>query len=417
MQVMNSTKFLSIYIVSLFFITKTAFAQSTNNLSSSPYSLYGLGLSNDLNTGKTNSLANTGIAMPSKTMINGLNPASLGTIPNNRFFYEIGLKLEQEKLYEDGSASSQASGNFSSLAIAFPLTKKSGVGVTLIPVTNVGYSILGLEKPIDGSTDTFLSNINGSGGLSNLQLSYGYSVTNKIRLGLKAAYLFGQIEEEEIDYIQSNVIRTTEEDFYDGFRVSLGAQYDFSKKLSFGGVVNFPVELNAEQTKTVTLNGTTSLEDSDNLDSFKLPLEVGFGISTQLNEKFLVNLDLKRDFWDATEQSDYIGTYVDRSTLSVGAEYLPKRNPMSYWERINYRAGFKIDNGNLSIEGNRINSYNLSVGAGFPVDGRMGHSMINFSYSYSRRGQVSNGLIRENFHTVSLNFSLEDMWFMKRKYE
>jgi hypothetical protein len=41
--------------------------------------------------------------------------------------------------------------------------------------------------------------------------------------------------------------------------------------------------------------------------------------------------------------------------------------------------------------------------------------MLNFGYSYGQKGQVSNGLIKENYHTLTLNFSLEDLWFVKKK--
>ncbi|MDO5980757.1 outer membrane beta-barrel protein [Flavivirga spongiicola] len=403
------------YIICQFCIGQIVLSQTTtNSLSSSPYSLYGLGISNELNTGKTNALGNTGFAMPSTYSINNLNPASFGAIPEGSFLYDIGIKVQKETLYEDGIKEFRYNGNFSNFSIAFPLSKKSGLGITLIPFTNVGYIVSGLEKSIDGSTDTFLANITGSGGLNDIQLNYGYKVNNKLRLGLKGSYLFGTIKEEETDFIGNNILNISEENFYNGFRLSTGVQYDINNKVSIGGIVNFPTTLNGNQTRTV-IGGVEPVEEENSLDAFKLPLEVGLGLHTKLNDKLFLNLDYKKSFWDNTDQSDLIGDYVDQDFIGFGSEFTPEKSSLKYWNRINYRAGFSMDNGNLAIKNNRITNYSINLGLGLPTGGRR-HSMINLGYSYGQKGQVSNGLIKENYHTLTLNFSLEDLWFQKRKY-
>lgn len=130
-----------------------------------------------------------------------------------------------------------------------------------------------------------------------------------------------------------------------------------------------------------------------------------------------MNVDYKKSFWENTSQSDFIGDYVDQSYIGLGAEYTPEIRSPNYWKRVRYRGGFNYDNGNLSIKGNRINNYSVNVGAGFPIGATRRNSLINFSYSYAQRGQVLNGLIKENLHTLTLNFSLQDFWFVKRKID
>ena len=412
---MNNKTSLIFYIICQFCMSQIIFSQTTNSLSSSPYSLYGLGVSNELNTGKTNALGNTGFAMPSTYSINNLNPASLGAIPKGSFLYDIGVKLQKETLYEDGLKEFRYNGNFSNFSIAFPLSKKSGLSIALIPFTNVGYTISGLEKPIDGSTGTFLANITGSGGLNSIQLNYGYKVNDKLRLGLKGSYLFGTIKEEETNIIGSSILNITEDNFYNGFRLGAGVQYEINNKISVGGIINLPTSLNGDQTRTV-IGGAEPVEEENKLDTFKLPLELGFGLHTRLNDKLFFNLDYKKSFWDATNQSDLIGDYVDQDFIGFGTEFIPKKRSSKYWNRINYRAGFSMDNGNLAIKDNRITNYSINLGLGLPTGGRR-HSMINLSYSYGQKGLVSNGLIKENYHTLTLNFSLEDLWFQKRKYD
>jgi len=43
--------------------------------------------------------------------------------------------------------------------------------------------------------------------------------------------------------------------------------------------------------------------------------------------------------------------------------------------------------------------------------------MLNISYSYGQKGRISNGLIKENYHKISVNLSLDGIWFVKRKIE
>ncbi|MDJ0644638.1 MAG: hypothetical protein QNJ57_01515 [Flavobacteriaceae bacterium] len=392
---------------------KTATAQS-NNLSSSPYSLFGLGVPSDISVGKTNAFGKSGLALPFENSINGLNPAAYGGILSNRFLYDLGAKFETETLIEDGNEEGQVNGNFSNIAIAFPITRRSGLGITLIPFTNVGYEVLGIESSINGSSESFLANITGSGGLNDLKLNYGHSFSKKLRLGLGISYLFGKIEEEEIDLIGGSLLSIREESYYNGFRFTPGFQYDLTKNISIGGIVNLPSELDGSQTRTVAVNALEPEESESELDAFKLPLEASLGVYVRFNEKLSFTLDYKRSFWDETDQNDQIGDFVDQDFVGLGLEYTPKVKGLAYWQRINYRLGFNYDNGNLVIDGNKISNTAINFGFGLPISER-NNSMLNLHYSYGQRGLVSNGLIKENYHILTFNISLEDLWFVKRK--
>ena len=405
-----------LYIIFLLAFQVIFSQENSNNLSSSPYSLYGLGLPNDVSTGITNALGKTGIAMSSKISINSLNPASFAAIPKGSFLFDIGIKAERQTFFEDSNIENKFNANFSNIAIAFPITSSSGLGLTLTPFTNVGYTISDIETGIDGSTNTFLSNINGSGGLNNLKLNYGYKISDKIRLGLSGSVLFGKIKEEEINIITENVLNISEESYYNGLRLGLGLQYDLNNNISFGSVVNLPTKLNGEQTKYIIINGSEPKETESNIDDFKLPLEIGFGLHTKLNDRLFFNIDYKRNFWSKTNQSDFIGDFVDQDFMGLGVEFLPKNKSNNYWRRVNYRVGLNMDNGNLAIKDDRITNYALSVGLGLPISTRR-HSTFNLGYSFGQKGQVTNGLIKENFHTITLNLSLEDLWFVKRKID
>lgn len=393
----------------------------SNALSNSPYSLSGLGVTNQLSTGKTNALGKAGIALPSSTFINTLNPASFAAIPLNSFFYDIGLKYEMNEMKETGTEGSATNGNFSNIAFAFPLNEKSGMGISLLPYTNVGYTISGVQTGIEGSDQNFYSYITGSGGLNEIKLSYGLAMGDKFRIGASGSYLFGKISENELDYIRNSVLEFTETNRYTGFRASLGIQYDASEKLSFGSTIKLPTSLNGNQEQSMNLyhDGSTLVESSEDegaIDAFSLPLEVGLGLNADFMRNLSLNLDFSRELWTSTNQEDALGSYVDQDVIGFGMEYFRKGYPSTYFDRIQYRAGLHYSSGNLEIDGEKVSGYEISLGLGLPVkEGR--HSMFNFMYSYGKKGQVTNGLIQENYHQLSLNISLEDLWFVKRKFQ
>lgn len=412
-----------IILYSLLLIVSSKTISQTNSLSSSPYSLSGLGLQNQVSTGKTNGLGKSGIAMPSDSFINNSNPASFGAIPQNSFFYDFGFKGETNTSQEGSNENSNIIANFSNIAIAFPLTKKSGLSFTLTPFTSVGYTIEGIETSIEGSSNLFSSIIEGEGGINDFKINYGYSLTNKFRLGLSGSVLFGKIIETETNYIFMNSLSSVlidDDSHYSGFRLGSGFQYDINKNISIGGIINLTTTLKGDKIGTVTIHTETSTEVIDidtDIDDFKLPLEIGFGVQSKFIDFFVVNLDYKKSFWDNTNQSDQIGTFVDQNSFGFGLEYSPTKNYSKFFNRLDYRVGLNYDDGNLAVGNNyeRVNNYALNLGFGVPLR-QDSNSMINFSYSYGNKGQLSSGLIKENYHLFSINLSLEGIWFQKRKY-
>ena len=414
------TKYIPLCLI--FLLSTTQVNAQANQLSSSPYSLYGLGLSNETTTGKINGLGGMGIAMPSNTFINNSNPASFGSMLPNSFFFDFGLNGQTNTLKEGGSTNTNLVGNFSNIALAFPVTKKSGFGVTLIPLTNVGYSISGIESNIEGSiTDIFITDIDGEGGINDLKLNYGYALTSKLRLGVTASALFGQITETETDYLPDNTFVIEDINSYSGYRFGAGFQYDIFKNTSIGGTVNFPTYLNGSKSSTITLYTTDSTADltentDSNIDDFKLPLELAFGFQTTFKNYFTLNADYKKSFWSDTNQTDELGEYVDQNTFGVGLQYAAEKKVSKFFNNLEYRVGYSYNNGNLEVNHQRVQNSALNLGIGIPLNNGTS-SMINLGYSYGNKGLVTNGLIKENYHLLSLNLSLEGIWFQKRKID
>lgn len=389
-------------------------------LTSSPYSLYGLGIINQTSIGKSNALGYTGIARKTATEINNLNPANYALIPQNSFFYDIGVTGELNNYSNRAYNEKKANVNFSNLAFAFRISEGLGAGITMVPYSDVGYSLVGIQSNIEGSTETFESSVTGLGSLSDLKFNIGYSISNKIRFGLTASFLFGNIEENESFSLSTSSLSVTETTNYNGARFGLGAQFDINDKISLGSTLQFPTSLKASLDRSVTkvINSSTQIEveadESDAASNFDLPLEIGFGLNANVFKSFSFSADYKKNFWDATDQSELAGTYSDQDIFGFGFEYIKNKESFKFADRINYRLGYNYDNGYLKVNNQKVNGYNITAGIGLPVS-LHSNSIINFSYSYGSKGRIDNVLIKENYHLFTLNMSLEDLWFRQRK--
>lgn len=398
----------------------TASYSQSEALTSSPYSLYGLGVINQTSIGKSNALGYTGIGIKTDSEINNLNPANYALIPQNSFFYDVGITGEINNYSNKSYSENKKNVNFSNIAFAFRLAEGLGAGITMVPYSDVGYSLVGIQSNVEGSTESFESSVTGLGALSDLKLNLGYSLLDNLRFGLSASFLFGNIEESEAFVIDNSALSITETTNYSGARLGFGMQFDLNKNITIGSTMQFPTSLKGSLDRTVSkvINGTTSVDvetnEVDSADDFNLPLEVGIGFSSKIYKSFTLSGDYKKNYWDATSQTDLSGTYVDQDIFGVGLEYIKNKESFKYSDRINYRLGYNYDTGYLEVNKKKINGFNITTGVGLPVS-RNSNSMINLSYSYGSKGIIENVLIKENYHVFTLNMSLEDLWFRKRK--
>jgi hypothetical protein len=407
-----------VWIVLLLATGSVALAQS-NNQTSSPYSLFGIGRLNDVNTGITNALGKSGVALSGESSINNLNPASVADVPVNLFLFDIGAKGEQNDYTNKLNNQVNTTFNFSSVAFSTALNKKSGISLSVSPYSNVGYTLIGSTNSIEGSQDTYQSYINGSGGLNAITLSYGYKVIPKLNVGISAIRYFGKIDENEEIALSADYLTVTKTSHYSGYRFSAGGQYKMNDRFTFGAVVTAPAYLAGKQEHTVqkkidNINYSDTESDIE-ISGFKVPLETSIGLKYSYKD-FIFNADYKHQFWSTTGMGDNIGAFVDCNILGVGAQYVnvTALRP-SYLQRFQYRLGATVDNGYLNVDGVRVKNLAITSGVGIPLGTRK--SFLNVSYSYGQRGMVSTKLIQENYHAFTVNISLEDLWFIRRKFE
>ena len=391
------------------------------NNSDSPYSLFGIGKENSSLFGGSVGMANTGIAYSSGLSLNKINPASLTSITPTAFLYEIGLNSTISVKDDGNSSQTNYDFNFTHIAMGFSVSNRWKMSFGLVPKTKTSYNIDTME-PVDGSTDLYYTNVAGSGGINEIFWGHGFKAAKNLSIGVELHAYFGSVKQEKYITYQTTQVYLDETNKYNGLGLKAGFQYKienlFGTNTTIGAIASIPASLSGSQdvsgTKSYSSGGSTIIiDETDNyIDDAKIPLKIGFGITTQVR-KLTFNLDYKKNYWSDSYNSDSNYTYTDQNIYALGVEYKRETNSLQYFRKIVYRMGVSYDSGYLNLSDTKVDSYGLTAGVGLPISDK--GSTLNISYSYGREGTLNDNLVMDNFHTFSLNVSLFDNWFQKRK--
>jgi len=410
---------------------------------SSPYSFYGIGSLKFKGTVENRSMGGLSIYTDSihvnlrnPASYAGLNLASFGG-QNRPVKFTVGGSSNSLKLKTDDADEKTSTTTFDYIALAVPMGK-FGFGIGLMPYTSVGYKL----ESYDG--DDLTNRYRGEGGLNKAFLSLGYQLTKDLSIGVDANYDFGNIQNSSIALIydtDGNLVQyqSREENRSDlsGLNYNFGMSYKkmISPKLELITGITYAPEfnlssINQREFSSITINDFTGTETtintiddtlSENEKETDLTIPSKYSIGAGLGQPKKWFLGAEYSSQKTSEFSnDFLGSagsvYEDGSTISIGGFIIPNYKSLtSYWKRVVYRAGVKIENTGLNINSETINEFGISFGVGLPV-GRV-FSNTNFGLEIGKRGTTNNNLIQENFVNFQLSLSLNDRWFERRKYD
>ena len=125
-------------IIALAICALATLGASAQNGTMSPYSRYGYGLLNDNATAAQRFMGGVGYGMNSGRQINVMNPASYAAIDSLTFLFDMGFDLDFLSSEENGVKESNNSGSLNYITMAFPLAKRLGASVGLLPYSSTG---------------------------------------------------------------------------------------------------------------------------------------------------------------------------------------------------------------------------------------------------------------------------------------
>jgi hypothetical protein len=419
-----------IVVFTTLFITIGSFAQKNNT---SAYSFFGIGDINSSSTVEQLSMGGIGVSLDDSFHLNLSNPAANSSLN----FTTYALALENKNIWADDGLDKQraATTYLSYLALGIPLGEKGGLTFGLLPNSSVGYS---LTSNVYSSSDELeeITLYNGEGGTNKVFLGFGLEVFKGFSVGLQGNYLFGKIDNSVINQIKDVTLATKYQTIANVNSFSLNTGFQYKKELKnklnlhLGGNFNLENEIKSEGNEylySVSIGTYETPKDTilnaQSKGVMKYPLKSSLGVGIGKENKWYAGLDYS--FQKALELdgdifSNYSKIKYDNSNkISLGGYFTPKYNSItSYWERVTYRGGVKFEKTGLLVDGSgngsnftAIDDFGISFGIGLPVSNQL--SNLNIGLEFGKRGEISNGLVKENYINFRLSLSLNDKWFRK----
>lgn len=407
----------TLLVVLLSLIIVSAQAQTFTN---SPYSYYALGELEPSDYGRTSGMGGVGIGISSGQFLNRANPASLSSIDTLSFLFEVALsaKYTTYKTYNHGFTATNS--GIKKLSVGFRLNHFWATSLGIAPYSNVGYNI-NQTGTIEGTNQAYNTNYKGNGGLSQFYWANSFRLTHSLSVGVDASYIFGSItKSEEITssgfagYYSLSNNYTPNSLYFD-----LGSQYHMKVNnwdYIIGVTGGFKTVLATAKYLTVETASTTASSDiPTTVFNQTIPAFWGLGASMK-SKSWTLAADYKVQYWGSLVNENSQHIYTNSRKIAFGVEYLPGISvPRFLYQRMVYQAGFHYDQSYLRLSGVNLDGYAVTVGVGIP--GRRERSFMGMSFEAGKRGSLSNGLIRENYYQINVSLSLNDVWFVRPKYQ
>ena len=418
----------------------------------SPYSMYGLGELSTQGTAVQRSMGGVGVAMFSTTAVNVMNPAAYGYTPQQSFLFNFGVEgghyRNAQQKSDSAVKTAYNSVNIHDIAFQMPLAKGVGMGFSLTPYSNVGYTMHRDDMSVAGNMGSARYEYYGEGDVTEVKFGVGWAPVKKFSFGVSMQYYWGCIN-RSYKMLPSNIITgsgeyasTTGIDTYDVSRVKMQAGVMWNPILKSDEILTFAAtydiggNLHPDVVKYVYVDNllqSVVRQENDAALPLKLPKQVAAGFFYQ-NLKIKVGADYVYQGWGNDNASIFENAdngvavaYTDTHTVKVGVQYTPRHTDVrNYLRRMAYRVGARYGDYYQTYGGAKIDQLALTAGLGLPVK-LFGRQAVDIGFEWGMRGLkqqeiiVDNkpaSLVRQNYFKFSIGLSLfgEDDWFVQRKY-
>jgi len=403
----------------------------TQNSTNSPYTRYGYGILADKAFISQRGMGGIGYGLRNSQFINPMNPATYSNADSMTFMFDFGISGQSTWLKDglNNEKDRRTNGNLEYVAMQFLLAKKLGFGAGIEPVSYVGYSYMDTASMKEGALSQAISS--GSGGFSKVYGALSYDFFDRISVGAKIAYLFGDISHNLVS--SNNIGYSYSFNYLTTMRAS-GILYDFGvqyhqqigkfKYLTIGAVytpkTSYRVTVQNDTISNDPTTGTYSNKTVISRDSvFEMPASYGIGFTYNQLGKLTIGADVLYQRWSNAKFFDQANTFNNRLKYNVGGELIPNRTGGSLFNRIRYRAGAFYSNSYLKVEDSKYNEYGVNIGLGIPMPDRRTeqHSLINVAFEYSRVKPEISAHVYEQYFKISLSYTFSESWFFKRKLQ
>ncbi|RBL88608.1 porin family protein [Chitinophaga flava] len=401
------------YTCFLWLLLLTAAAQAQHGLNSI-YSAYGIGDLEERDYGRNFGLGSTGIGRRNSGYLNELNPASYSALPTQSFMFDVSMKAQYLNYAGTNISQTASDLNFKRLALGFKAARFWGISAGITPFSTMNFKVLN-NQFITGTGNPITASTTGTGGLNRAYISNGFQLNKHFSIGVSTGFLFGPLNTAQTTGSDSLITQHNTYTFKPNF--TAGAQYMTKVtdkwQLGLGATYRFQTRMKLQQQLNIVNQDAVSYYSEQLAPGyFTLPAEYGTGISLT-NGTITWVADYRHQQWNNLSDKGLNYYYQDGQRFSTGVEYaISKQYYNRPVEALILQAGFSYNQSPLVIKNTSIHDIAGTLGASLP--NKNGQLRYYIGIEAGQRGTTSNGLVKENYFNAVFNFSLRDLWFLKR---
>lgn len=398
---------------------------AAQNSTSSPYSLFGVGILTPKEDAASAGMGHTGVALAPNEWVNIANPAGINGLDSLTFYFNMQLKGFYANESTMSERQSVYSLNLDGLSFAFRNTKWWATALGYSPYSSVGYNMIE-RKWIVGANIKYVNNYTGSGGLQQAYFNNAFTFFRHFTVGVSVSALWGAINKTETarfkEAIGGEDIYNTKKYTMNNWFFEYGFQYDFNigkNNIRLGGVFNEKTHLESTYDHIVSNDISSELffDDVTPLkEDFYVPRSYAGGIAFKRG-KLTATADFKLSEWSNVVNSKFGETvkYTDSWTVGGGFEYRAGQQGMPFYKRMRYRAGYSFTKDYMKMRGVNLDNYSITLGLTVPM-GKWNNA-VTIAYEYLNRGTEFNGMVKEKFQNLKVALNIRETWFMKAKFD
>lgn len=423
-------------------------SQSASAQVFSPYSRYGLGTLRSPVFSANKAMGNVAAPYKSGSHINFANPASYGYLRYATI--EAGANVDFNTIRVGDTTYKATSGSVNHIALAVPVNLKkgtAGISLGLLPYSNVNYSFI---QRYDDDTVLGPHSYLFDGEGSNNQVYIGAGAQFKgFSFGVNAAYVFGKTEYNKVvsfpDTVEAFYTRNSTTFNVKGFTYNVGLQYNVrifhNPDDTLSGKKDIFLTAGASGTAGVKLTtkysnywdrfyfnsaGNIVVSDTTNAsfnvkDKIAMPYQFALGAMVGNDRFWQIGADFQYAGWSNYKAPLANANLNDSWRINVGLQIIPNDYETSrkrYFNKVQYRAGFSYGMSELSYKGQQLSEIGGSVGFAFPFRIAVFEaSRLNITGEFGSRGANLTGGVRENYFKLTVGMTINDIWFIRRKFD
>jgi len=419
----------------------------------SPYSLYGPGDVQLPTLAQHKAVGSALTAWFDSTSLNVYNPAGLSGVRLTSL--EMGSIGYFARLGDGQRELDRSNLNFSYLLVGFPVSRRWSTAFGFMPYSFVNYQVV---HQVDSGFAQWREEFRGKGGLNQVLWVHGLSLGKNWHAGLTTRWVFGSKGQERLqvypfqDSLFRYNLRITEQARVSDVQLTLGLQYrrvfdannttqalgrsasgreqttgfrfinagiSLDLPASFRLRQNIVADRFTYQGNNLIVRDTLQNTNKDGL-SMEIPMGWSAGFHWGINRKWQWMGDGGLTSWSRFRYADSADSLSNSWFLRSGFQFTPawdRYKGDSRFKSIRYRMGMRYQKGPVVIMGESIDELGLSLGMGIPVRRILSQPMLHTSIEVARRGTLNQGLVREHMIKLSLGLTLNDTWFIKRRYD